>query len=260
MGKLDGKVAVITGSGRGIGRGDALVLAKEGASVVVSDIDPEPINEVVNTIKAAGGNATGCVCDVRDPKQVDNLMDTAVNTFGDLNILVNNAGVTRDAMIVKMTDDQWNLVMDIHLKGAFNCIRSAGRYMAKEGHGGKIVNVSSVAGLMGNVGQINYSSAKGGLIAMAKAVAKEWARYGINCNAIAYGFVLTRMTDEKETGEMVFGEAYGIPKKVRDAFMQQIGGNVMTPEQAAQPVLYLVSPESDFVTGQVLNASAGMYI
>jgi Dehydrogenases with different specificities (related to short-chain alcohol dehydrogenases) len=187
-------------------------------------------------------------------------MDTAVNTFGDLNILVNNAGVTRDAMAVKMTDEQWNLVIDIHLKGAFNCIRSAGRYMAKEGHGGKIVNVASVAGLMGNIGQINYSSAKGGLISMAKTVAKEWARYGVNCNAVAYGFVLTRMTDEREKGEMVFGEAYGIPKKVRDVFMQQIGGKAMTPEQAAQPVLYLVSPESDFVTGQVLNASAGVYM
>jgi 3-oxoacyl-[acyl-carrier protein] reductase len=260
MGKLDGKVAVITGSGRGIGKADALLLAREGASVVVSDIDEAPIWETVRQIEAAGGKAAGCVADVANPEDTQKLMDTAVDKFGDLNILVNNAGLTRDAVIHKMTDEQWDLCVDISLKGVFNCIRSASKYVRKEGHGGKIINIMSVAGLMGNVGQVNYAAAKAGVVGITKTVAREWARFGVTCNALAYGFVQTRMTQERELGEEVRGEVYGIPQKARESLVEMAGGRVMTPEDAAKPVLFLASSDSDFMTGQVLNVSGGMYM
>jgi len=139
-------------------------------------------------------------------------MDTAVEKFGKLDILVNNAGITRDAMIHKITDAQWDIVVDIFLRGAFNCIRAASKYMIKEGHNGSIINTSSAVWLMGNIGQINYASAKAGLIGMSKTVAKEWARFGVNCNAVAWGIVDTRLTREKEAGGEVAGEKLGIPK------------------------------------------------
>ena len=260
MGKLDGKVAVITGSGRGIGMADALLFAKEGAAVVVSDVDEGPVSEAVKEIQAAGGKAAGCVCDVTKPDDCQNLMDTAADKFGALDILVNNAGLTRDAVIHKMTDVQWDQCVDISLKGTFNCIRAASKYMRKEGHGGRVINITSVAGLMGNAGQINYSAAKAGMIGITKSVAKEWGRFGITCNAVAYGFVDTRLTRAKEEqSEVVAGEAVGLPKAARDMYLQQIGGP-MEPEDAAKPVLFLASEDAAFITGQVLNVSAGMYI
>jgi len=260
MGKLDGKVAVITGAARGIGKEDALLFAKEGASVIISDIDQAPLVETAREIEAAGGKVAWCVTDVTRTEDTDRLMDTAVEKFGDLNILVNNAGITRDALIHRMTDAQWDICLDIILKGTFNCIRSSAKYFRKQGHGGKIINVASVVGLMGNIGQINYSAAKGGIVALTKTVAREWAGFGVTCNAVAYGFVHTRLTDEKESGDIVAGEAVGIPKKVRDSMLEGIGGKAMTPEEAARPVLFLASSDSDFITGQTLNVSAGMYI
>jgi len=260
MGRLDGKVAVITGAARGIGKADAILFAQEGAAVVISDIDPEPLEETAREIAAAGGKVAWCVADVTKPEDTDKLMDTAVEKFGDLNILVNNAGITRDALIHRMSDAQWDICIDIILKGTFNCIRSAAKYFRKEGHGGKIINVASVVGLMGNIGQINYSAAKAGIIGLTKTVAKEWAKFGVTCNAIAYGFVHTRLTGEKETGEIVAGEPVGIPKKVRESMLQMVGGKAMTPEEAARPVLFLASSDSDYITGHVLNVSAGMYM
>ncbi|MDY6911300.1 MAG: SDR family NAD(P)-dependent oxidoreductase [Chloroflexota bacterium] len=258
MGRLEDKVAVITGSGRGIGKAMAVIFASEGASIVVSDIDEAPAVEAVKEIEAAGGKATYCLADVRNPKETKKLMDTAAEKFGKLDILVNNAGIIRDAMIHKMTDLEWDLCLDIHLRGAFNCIRAAAPYMMKREHGGRIVNVSSVAGLMGNPGQINYSAAKGGIISLTKTVAKEWKRFKITCNAVAYGGVDTRLTGEKETGDEVFGEKIGIPKKMRDAYINQL--TWMTPEQAAKPVLFLVSDDSAFITGHVLNITDGWYM
>jgi len=187
-------------------------------------------------------------------------MDTAVDKFGDLNILVNNAGLSRDALIHKMTDAQWDICVDIILKGTFNCIRSAAKYMRKPRHGGKIINIASVVGLMGNIGQINYTAAKAGIVGLTKTVAREWAPFGVTCNAIAYGFVHTRFTAEKETGEEVAGEKMGIPKRIRDRMLQEIGGKAMTSDDAAKPVLFLASADSDFITGDVLNVSAGMYM
>lgn len=260
MGKLDGKVAVITGSARGIGKADALLFAKEGASVVISDVDRDPLIETAKEIEEAGGKVAWCIADVTKPEDTDKLMNTAVDKFGDLNILVNNAGLSRDALIHRMTDAQWDMCMDITLKGTFNCIRSASKYFMKEGHGGKIVNIASVVGLMGNIGQLNYTTAKAGIVGLTKTVAKEWARFGVSCNAIAYGFVHTRFTAEKEIGETVAGERMGIPKRIRDGMLQEIGGKAMTPDDAAKSVLFMASVDSDFITGHVLNVSAGMYM
>jgi Dehydrogenases with different specificities (related to short-chain alcohol dehydrogenases) len=260
MGKLDGKVAVITGSGRGVGKAIASLFAQEGASVVINDIDPVPAGEAVKEIEAKGGKATACVADITKPDQAQNLMDTAAEKFGKLDILVNNAGITRDALIHKMTDAQWDMIINIMLKGSFNCVRAASKYMMKESHNGRIINISSVAGLMGNIGQINYSSAKAGLIGMTKTIAKEWQRFGVTCNAVAYGIVDTRLTKEKETGEEVEGEKVGVPKKVRDVMVQQMGGAIMQPEDAAKPVLFLASDDARFLSGNVLNVSGGMYM
>ena len=260
MGKLDGKVAVITGSARGIGKADALLFAKEGAAVLVSDVDEAPLLEVVDEIRTAGGKAAACAGDVTRSDDCQKMMDTAAEKFGNLDILVNNAGLTRDAVVHKMTDEQWDLCININLKGAFNCIRAASQYMRKEGHNGRIINVTSVAGLMGNVGQINYSAAKAGLIGLTKTMAKEWARFGITCNAIAYGFVDTRLTRVRdEQTEIVAGEVVGLPKTSRDVFLQQID-RPMEPEDAAKPVLFLASDDAAFITGQVINMSAGLYI
>jgi 3-oxoacyl-[acyl-carrier protein] reductase len=259
MGKLDGKVAVISGAARGIGKADAVLFAKEGAAVFVSDIDEAPLMEVVKEIKALGGKADGCAGDVTKLEDCQNVMDKAVEKFGKIDILVNNAGLTRDALIHKMTDAQWDICLDISLKGTFNCIKAASKYMMKTEHNGKIINVASVAGLMGNVGQINYSAAKSGLIGLTKTVAREWGRFGVTCNVVAYGFVDTRLTREKETQqEEVAGEAVGIPKKVRDMMLLQV--KPMTPEDAAKPVLFLASNDAAFITGQVLNVSSGIYM
>lgn len=263
MGRLDSKVAVITGSGRGTGKAHALLFAREGASVVVNAIHEEGIKQTVAEIEAAGGKAVGCVCDVTRPEDTQRLMDTAVEKFGKLDILVNNAGLTRDALIHKMTDAQWNIVIDVHLKGVFNCIRSAAKYMRVQEHNGRIINISSVPGTRGTIGQINYSTAKSGLVGLTRTVAKEWARYGITCNVISYGYIDTRMTREKEEGVKVLDEVVGIPKKVRDDIIRRMemrGVRFITPEEAAKPVLFLASDEAQFITCQVIEVNSGVEI
>lgn len=261
MGKLDGKVAVITGAGRGVGKADALLFIKEGASVVMTDVDEAPLMEAVKEAEAAGGKGrvVGVVGSVTSPEDCQKMMDAAVEKFGKLNILVNNAGLTRDAMIHKMTDAQWDTCININLKGPFNCIRAASKYMMQEGHNGRVINVSSIAALAGQIGQTNYSAAKCGLIGFTKSLAREWARFGVNCNVVAYGPVDTRMTKSKEEqNEVVDGQALGIPKKVRD--MMFATAKVMQPEDAAKPVLFLASDDARFITGAVVNVLCGEYM
>ncbi len=265
MGRLDGKVAVITGSGRGIGKAVAMLFAQEGACVTINDIDEAVALEAAKEIEANGGKVAICVANIAKPEEAQKLMGTAVEKFGKLDILVNNAGIARDALASKMTDEQWDLCIDINLKGTFNCIRAASKYMMKKGHNGRVINVSSGAALMGNPGQINYTAAKAGIIGMTKTLAKEWMRYGITCNAVAFGGVDTRFTAEKETGEEFLGERMGIPKRVRDAMAQQmetqsISGAMMTPEEAAKCILLLALDEAAFITGNVLNATGGLYM
>lgn len=260
MSRFTGKVAIVTGSGRGIGRAEALQLSAEGASVVINDLDNDKVIEVVKEIEASGGKAFGIAADVTKPEDAQRIVDAAVEKFGTLDVLINNAGLTRDNLIARMTDPQWDLVININLKGTFNMIRASSRLMMKPDRTKRIVNTSSVAGLFGNVGQINYSAAKAGIVGITKTVAKEWQRYGVTCNAVAFGLVDTRLTQEKETGEVVSGDKVGIPKKVRDEMMAKISGNSMQPEDAARPVLFLASDEARFITGQVLNISSGSFI
>ncbi|MDO8472200.1 MAG: SDR family NAD(P)-dependent oxidoreductase [Dehalococcoidia bacterium] len=258
--RFAGKVAIVTGSGRGIGRAEALQLSAEGASVIVNDLDADRVVAVVKEIESSGGKAFGIAADVTKAEEAQKIIDAAVEKFGVLDVLINNAGLTRDNLIARMTDQQWDLVININLKGTFNMIRASSRQMMKPDRTKRIVNTSSVAGLFGNYGQVNYSAAKAGIVGITKTVAKEWQRYGVTCNAVAFGLVDTRLTQEKETGEVVAGDKVGIPKKVRDEMLARIAGASMQPEDAARPVLFLASEEARFITGQVLNISQGSFI
>jgi 3-oxoacyl-[acyl-carrier protein] reductase len=272
MKMLDGKVAVITGSGRGIGRAAALLFAREGARVVVSDIDPDSADETAADIAKEGiGEAVTCAGDVTAPEFADRIIGTAVETWGSLHIIVNNAGYTWDSMVHKMTDDQWDAMLDLHLKAPFRIIRAAAPFFRdaaeKEKAEGvsvarKIVNVSSVAGIGGNVGQANYAAAKAGIVGLTKTMSKEWARYNVQANVVAFGIIDTRLTQEKERGIAVeAGDkriAVGVPQAQRDAFMRMIPmGRPGTPEEAAGVLLFFASPLSDYVSGQVLIAGGG---
>jgi 3-oxoacyl-[acyl-carrier protein] reductase len=269
---LNDKVAIITGSGRGIGRAAALKFAEEGAKVVVSDIDPEPAEETVADIKKAGGEAVACVGDVAAVDFGDKIVQTAVDSWGALHITVNNAGFTWDSMIHKMSDEQWDKILDIHLKAPFRIIRAAQPYfcnaakqeMEKNGNAvaRKIINISSVAGIGGNLGQANYSSAKAGIVGLTKTMSKEWARYNVQANCVAYGFIDTRLTQDKEKGIAVdTGKekvAVGVPAKQRELFIRMIPmGRPGTAEEAASTILFFASPLSDYVSGQVLICGGG---
>ena len=268
---LAGKTAIITGSGRGIGRAAAMMFAREGCRVVVSDIDPEPAEQTVADIKAAGGEAAAYVGDVTAPDFAGGIVKTAADEFGAIHIIVNNAGFTWDALIQKMTDECWDKIIDLHLKAPFRIIRAAKPYFCnaarEEMRAGnnvarKIINVSSVAGVGGNVGQSNYSSAKAGVIGLTKAISKEWARYNVQSNCVAFGFIDTRLTQEKEKGLALETDsakvALGVPKAQRDIFIQMIPmGRPGTVEEAASSILFFASPLSDYVSGQVLVVGGG---
>jgi 3-oxoacyl-[acyl-carrier protein] reductase len=256
-GRLAGKVAVITGSGQGIGRAIAELFAREGAAVVVNALHAETAGRVVAAISAAGGQAVACVGDVRSPADAQRIVDTAAAHFGRLDILVNNAGFPLDAMVHKMTDAQWDDCVDVTLKGAFNCIRAAAPHMRREAHNGRIINVSAAAGLIGGPGMANYCAAKHGLHGLTKTIALEWLRYGVTCNAIAYGWVDTRLTGEREAGEQVLGHTVGIPKGVRDKLRAQYQGHPQTAGEAANTALLLALPEAQHVTATIVNATSG---
>ena len=270
--KLEGKVALITGSGRGIGRSIALKLASEGASVVVNDLDEAPALEVVEEIRAAGGKAVACVGSVTAPDFADRFIGTAVSEFKGLDIIVNNAGYTWDNVVQKMSDEQWYAMLDVHLTAPFRILRAAQpvmRALAKqEKETGKsvvrkVVNISSVAGLFGNAGQTNYSTAKAGIVGMTQTLAKEWGRMNVTVNCVAYGFIKTRLTvsaDSDATANIDGREIkVGVNPDLMAAMERMIPlGRGGTPDEAAGAVFLLCIPESDYVSGQTLMCSGGL--
>lgn len=270
--KLEGKVALITGSGRGIGRSIALKLASEGASVVVNDLDEAPAQEVVAEILAAGGQAVACVGSVTAPDFTERFIGTAVSEFKGLDIIVNNAGYTWDNVVQKMTDEQWYAMLDVHLTAPFRILRAAQpvmRALAKqEKEAGKsvvrkVVNISSVAGLFGNAGQTNYSTAKAGIVGMTQTLAKEWGRMNVTVNCVAYGFIKTRLTvtaDGEATANIDGREIkVGVNPDLMAAMERGIPlGRGGTPDEAAGAVYLLCIPESDYVSGQTLMCSGGL--
>ena len=270
--KLEGKVALITGSGRGIGRSIALKLASEGARVVVNDLDEAPALEVVEAIRSAGGQAVACVGSVAAPDFAERFIGTAVSEFKGLDIIVNNAGYTWDNVVQKMTDEQWYDMMEEHLTAPFRNLRAAQpvmRSLAKqEKEAGttvvrKVVNISSVAGLFGNAGQANYSTAKAGIVGMTQTLAKEWGRMNVTVNCVAYGFIKTRLTvsAESESTANIDGREIkvGVNPDLMSAMERMIPlGRGGTPDEAAGAVYLLCIPESDYVSGQTLMCSGGL--
>jgi len=271
--KLEGKVALITGSGRGIGRAIALKLAADGARVVVNDLDTEPAQEVVEAIKAMGGEAVACIGSVSAPDFAERFVGTAIEHYKGLDIIVNNAGYTWDSVIQKMTDEQWYAMLDVHLTAPFRILRAAQpviRSLVKaEQDAGlrnirKVVNISSVAGLFGNAGQANYSTAKAGITGMTMTLAKEWGRLNTTVNCVAYGFIKTRLTeataDGNATAEIEGREIkVGINPDLMTMLERSIPlGRAGTPQEAAGSVYMFCIPESDYVSGQTLICSGGL--
>jgi len=272
MGLIEGKVAIVTGSGRGIGAATAKLLAEHGARLIVSDLDETPAQETAATIRDAGGEAVVFAGDVTDPNFPPGIMKKAVDAYGGLDILVNNAGFTWDGMIHKMSDQQWDTILAVHLTAPFRMVRAAALVMRDQSktemsqNGAarprKIVNVSSISATYGNVGQANYAAGKAGVIGLTKVIAREWGRFNIYANAVAYGWIETRLTADKAEGEtiQVAGQevALGIPQTGLEARKQLIAlGRPGTPEEAAGPILFLCSPLSDYITGHVLMVTGG---
>jgi 3-oxoacyl-[acyl-carrier protein] reductase len=273
MKKLEGKVALVSGSGRGIGRALALKLASEGARVVINDMDKDPAQETIEEIRRLGGEATACIGSVTEADFGDRFVKTALDTYNGLDIIVNNAGYTWDSVIQKMSDDQFQAMLDVHLMAPFRILRAAAepiRIFAKnEAQTGeevfrKVVNISSLAGLGGNAGQVSYSSAKAALSGMTKTLSKEWGRYKVNVNCVAFGLVKTRLT-QPLTGEGanidVEGRkiAVGVQPAFIDAMEKQMIpiGRGGTPEEAANGVYLFCTPESNYISGQVIAVSGG---
>lgn len=246
--KLKDQVAVITGAAQGIGRGVAEYIAKEGASIVISDINIEIATKTAEEIKEKYKVETLAVAgNVATPADCDNLVQKTLDKFSKINILINNAGITRDNLIMRMSEAEWDSVLSVNLKGVFNCTKAVSRIMLKQ-RGGRIINIASVVGLMGNAGQANYSASKGGVIALTKTTAREFASRGVLVNAIAPGFIRTAMTD-KLTEE--------VKKKLADQIPLTRLGEV---EDIAKAALFLSSEDSSYITGQVISVNGGMYM
>ena len=240
-------MALVTGAAQGIGKAVALLLARNGADIVVSDINLEKAEETANEINSIGRKALAVKVDVADWNDVERMVGVILEKFAKIDILVNNAGITRDKLILRMTDEDWDAVLNVNLKGTFHCTKAVVRYMAKQ-RSGKIVNIASVVGEMGNAGQANYSASKAGVIGLTKTIAREFAQRGININAIAPGYIETPMTE-------------ALPEKAKEELkrlipMERLG----KPEDVAEAVLFLVSEESNYITGQVLNVNGGIYM
>ena len=271
MSKLDGKVAIVSGSGRGIGRAVALKLAAEGARVVVNDLDEVPALETADAINAAGGRAIVCAGSVTESGFGERFVAAALDGFGGLDIIVNNAGYTWDSVIQKMTDEQFQAILDVHVTAPFRILRAAAEPIrafskaeAAEGREvfRKVVNISSVSGLGGNPGQINYAAAKAAVVGMTKTLAKEWGRYKVNVNCVAFGFIRTRMTQPLTSDATLPGDARKIG--VQPALIEHLEQNAIplgrmgTPEEAADGVYLFCSPESNYISGQVVTVGGGI--
>jgi 3-oxoacyl-[acyl-carrier protein] reductase len=244
---LSGKVAIVTGASRGIGRTIALALVAQGAKVVASARNAEALDNLVAEIEGQGGEAIAVAGDVASGTDAARLIEQALAAYGQIDILVNNAGITRDGLLLRMKDEDWDAVIDTNLKGAFLCIRAAAKVMSKQ-RSGRIINISSVVGEMGNAGQANYCSSKAGLLGLTKSVARELARRNITVNAITPGFIVTDMTD-------------GMTDKARESMTEQIPlGRLGEADDVANAVIFLASDQSSYVTGQVLGVNGGMYM
>ncbi len=241
------KNAVVTGAARGIGKGIALNLAKAGLNVVVSDVLEEEAQKVAEQIKELGVQSIAVKADVSKPEDADLLVNTTIEQLGSIDFLVNNAGITRDNLAVRMSEKEWDMVLDINLKGTFLCAQAASKAMMKNRFG-RIVNLASVSGILGTAGQVNYASSKAGVIALTKTFARELGKRNVTVNAIAPGFILTEMTEK-------------LPDKVKEEYVKNIplqrGG---TPEDIAEVVRFLISPSASYITGTVINVSGGLLI
>ena len=270
--KLDDKIAIVSGSGRGIGREIARKLASEGARLVINDLDPAPAEQTVQEIRAAGGQAVACVGSVTDDGFAERFVQTATETFGGLDIIVNNAGYTWDNVVQKMTDEQWDAILSVHLTAPFRILRAAAGFIReaarREAEAGtpvfrKVVNISSVSGVYGNAGQANYAAAKAGINGLTRAMAKEWGRYKVNVNSVAFGLIMTRLTEAAADGNAsidIAGQQIKVgvnPQILKSAEAMIPLGRGGTPEEAAGAVYLFCIPESNYVSGQVLVCGGG---
>jgi len=243
---LSDRVAIVTGSGRGIGRAIALKLAEVGATIVINDIgDASPVDSLAEEIKAMNRESLAFLGDVSLSSDVDRMVEAAIATYGKVDILVNNAGITRDQLVLRMSDEDWEKVMNVNLKSVFFCTRAVLRHMVKQ-RWGRIVNIASIVGIVGNAGQANYASAKAGIIGFTRTTAKEVASRGITANAIAPGFIDTSMTQQ-------------LQEDWKRELQRRIPlGYLGTPRDVAEAVAFLASEEARYITGQVLNVDGGM--
>lgn len=273
MSSLAGKTALVSGSGRGIGRAIALKLAAQGANVVVNDLDEAPSKDTAETILAAGGNATSLSGDVTAGDFGERFVGAAVDTYGGVDIIVNNAGYTWDSVVQKMSDDQWADVLNVHLTAPFRILRAAQPVISaaakREREAGtsvcrKVVNISSIAGLGGNSGQINYAAAKAGIVGLTKTLCKEWGRYNVTVNTVAFGLIRTRLTEATTSGATIDVQgrqiSVGVNPQLMDTMEQMIPlGRAGTPDDAAGAVYLLCTPESDYISGQTLVCGGGFF-
>jgi len=266
-GLLAGEVTIITGAAQGIGRSAAIIFAKEGAKVVVSDLDERKAQQVVEEIKSFGGDAIAVGGDVGAEDFPNKIINATISKYGKLNHIVNNAGFTYDKMLHTMPDDAWDLIMKIHVRAPFRIIKAAAPYMRIKGNteNRSIINVSSVSGLHGNVGQLNYAAAKSALLGFTKTIAKEWAPFGVRANTVAYGLVLTRLTAAKEDGAVIELDGQKVALGIPSAQSRQKSGpqavnplgRGATSDEAANGMLFLASPLASFVTGHTLEVTGG---